>query len=236
MKEKIKEFVKSKPLLTKLYRVVQSGSMFSSSYKKDIKGKNNQLRFSSSSLFINCTIFIKGNDNEIIVKDTTFFKNVVFHIEGNHNRIVIEKGVHFNTAGSMWMEDDYCEIKIGEKTLIEDASLAVTEPHSKVIIGSDCLFAYDIDIRTGDSHSVIDVTTNKRINYAKSISIGNHVWIASHVSILKGANLPSNSIVATRALVTKPFSQENVLIGGSPATVLKQNINWKSERIYDKEQ
>ncbi len=223
-------------MLKKLYRIVQSGSLFSSTYKKQIKGKNNLLQFSSSSLFINCTIFIKGNDNEIVIKDSTFFKNVVFHIEGNHNRIVIEKGVHFNNAGSMWMEDDHCEISIGEDTLIEDASLAVTEPHSKVIIGNDCLFAYDIDIRTGDSHSVIDTNTNKRVNYAKNISIGNHVWIASHVSILKGGNIPSNSIVATRALVTKPFSQENVLIGGSPASVLKQNVNWKHERIYEKKE
>ena len=219
----------------KMFRIVKSGSAFSSSYTKQIKGSKNQLLFDGTSLFINCTIFIDGNNNEIVVKESTFFKNVVFHIQGNNNKIVIEKGVSFNNAGSMWIEDDHCEIIVGAQTSIEDTSIAVTEPYSKVTIGSDCLFAYDIDIRTGDSHSIIDVIINKRINYAKSIAIGNHVWIAAHVSILKGANIASNSIVATRALVTKPFGQENVLIGGSPASILKENINWTTERIYDKE-
>ena len=234
MKEWLKEFVKKNPILIKFYKIGKSGSVFSSFYTKQIKGSGNQLMFDPSSLFVDCKIVISGNNNEVIVKEATYFKNVEFHIYGSNNRIVIAKGVSFNKAGSMWIEDDHCEIAIGEQTSIEDTSIAVTEPYSKVTIGNNCLFAYDIDIRTGDSHSIIDATTNKRINYAKNISIGNHVWLASHISILKGANIASNSIVATRSLVTKSFDKESVLIGGSPASVLKENINWMIERIYDR--
>ena len=235
MKKWLKEFVKNSPSLMKLYRLGRSGSAFSTPYTKQIKGKGNQLRFDRSSLFINCKIVINGNNNEIVIKESTYFKNVEFHIYGNNNRIELFKGVNFNNAGSMWIEDDYCEITVGEQSSFEDTSIAVTEPYSKVTIGSDCLFAYDVDIRTGDSHSIIDITTNKRLNYAKNIVIGNHVWVAAHVSILKGSNIASNSIVATRSLVTKPFDKENVLLGGSPASVLKENINWMIERIYDRE-
>ncbi len=95
------------------------------------------------------------------------------------------------------------------------------------------MLSYDVDIRTGEAHSIIDLSTNKRINYAKNITIGNHVWVAAHVSILKGSQIPSNSVVATRALVTKKFEKENVLIGGSPAVIIKENINWLRERIYE---
>lgn len=94
------------------------------------------------------------------------------------------------------------------------------------------MFAYDIDLRTGDSHSIIDAHTQKRINYAQNIEIGNHVWIASHVSILKGVRISDNSVVATRAVVTKSFEDENVLIGGTPAKKIKENINWDRQRIY----
>ena len=36
-----------------------------------------------------------------------------------------------------------------------DVHIAVTEPGSKVQIGKECMFANDIDIRTGDSHSIL---------------------------------------------------------------------------------
>ena len=98
------------------------------------------------------------------------------------------------------------------------------------------MFAYDVDIRTGDSHSIIDLTTNKRSNYAQDISISDRVWVGSHVSILKGAAIASDSIVATRALVTRKFEKGNVLIGGTPAKVLKENVKWLRERIYDNKQ
>ncbi|MGS0525300.1 hypothetical protein ACU8V7_09025 [Zobellia nedashkovskayae] len=85
-----------------------------------------------------------------------------------------------------------------KNSTFEDTHLAVTEPSSKVTIGVDCMFANTIDIRTGDSHSIIDIKSNKRINYAKNIIIGNHVWVGAHSSILKGATIADNSIVATR--------------------------------------
>jgi len=45
-----------------------------------------------------------------------------------------------------------------------EVHIAVTE-NSKVLIGEDCMLANDIDIRTGDSHSVIDMETGERLNF-----------------------------------------------------------------------
>jgi acetyltransferase-like isoleucine patch superfamily enzyme len=132
------------------------------------------------------------------------------------------------------MEDDACEAVIGENTTFEDSHIAVTEPNSKITIGKDCLFAYDIDLRTGDSHSIVDSITHERINFAQNINIGNHVWIASHVSVLKGVHISDNSVVATRAVVTKSFVENNILIGGIPAKKIKGNINWDRQRIIKK--
>lgn len=230
----LKELIKKQPLLVKMYRSFKSGATFKPTYTKTIKGSSNTLDIDSSALLIECRITITGNHNEVVVKETAMLTNVTINIHGNNNKIVIGKNVGFSEGGSLWIEDDHCQILIGDETSFVHTSIAVTEPYSKVEIGYDCLFAYDIDVRTGDSHSIIDLATNKRINYARNVIIGNHVWVASHVSILKGVSLPSNCIVATRALVTKSFDKENVLIGGSPATILKENINWEKERIYEK--
>lgn len=107
---------------------------------------------------------------------------------------------------------------------MDEVHIAVTE-NSKVIIGEDCMFANNIDIRTGDSHAVIDAQTGKRLNYAGDVTINRHVWIAPHSVILKNVNIGENSIIATGVIVTKS-SEPGVIIGGNPASVIKTDVSW----------
>lgn len=233
MKEKIKHIVKRYPVWEKYLRIIKSGQSLQDTIpKKIIKGTDNVFEIDTSAILLNCVFDIEGNNNRIEILESSILNNVSFFIRGDNNSIKIGKRVKFNRGGSIWIEDYSCEAVIGENTSLEDVHIAVTEPNSKIHIGEDCMFAYGIDIRTGDSHSILDTTTNERINFAQDVSIGNHVWIAAHVSILKGVNIPDNSVVATRAVVTKSFHEKNILIGGMPAKKLKDNINWDRERIY----
>ena len=143
------------------------------------------------------------------------------------------KNVEFVRGGLIWVEDFNCEALIGENTTFEDIHIAVTEPESEIHIGRDCMFAYGIDVRTGDSHSIINTNTKKRTNYAQDINIGNHVWVAAHVSILKGVHIADNCVIATRSVVTNKFEDENILIAGMPAKKIKENIRWERKRFYD---
>lgn len=235
MKVKIKQIVKKHPVLKKYLRIMFSVQKIKEiKPKKILKGANNVFDIDKSAILCNCTFDIAGNNNKIEISESSILNNVSFYIRGDNNKIRLGRKVRFNRGGSIWIEDVNCEAIIGENTTFEDSHIAVTEPNSKITIGTDCMFAYDIDIRTGDSHSIIDSITNERINYAQNINIGNHVWIASHVSILKGVHISDNSVVATRAVVTKSFVENNILIGGMPAKKLKENINWDRQRIYKK--
>lgn len=128
----------------------------------------------------------------------------------------------FYHGGSIWFEDNDCSLIIGEKTTFENVHLALTEPGSKITIGSDCMFAYDIDIRTGDSHSILNEKTMERINYAKDVCIGNHVWVAAHCVILKGSSILENTVIATGSVVTRSFDKKGIIIGGNPSKLLKK--------------
>ncbi|WP_298480354.1 hypothetical protein [uncultured Maribacter sp.] len=224
-----------KKYLIKTYKNIRDGYFFKKSISKKISGKENQLKIDTSCRFINCKLIISGKFNTINIQENCIFKNVTFYIKGNNNTIHIAESVQFNRAGEIWVEDDHCKLFIDHSTTFENTHLAITEPNSKMNIGANCMFSNDIDVRTGDSHSIIDNTTQERINYAKNVTIGNHVWVGAHTSILKGASIANDSIVATRSVVTNSHENPNSILAGMPAKEVKQNINWDRKRFYKKE-
>jgi len=110
----------------------------------------------------------------------------------------------------------------------------VTEPGSRITIGEECMFANDIDIRCGDSHSIIETASGNRINFAEDVTIGRHVWVAAHAIILKGVTIGADSVVASGAIVTRSCEPGSIL-AGNPARVIKSGISWNRERILKSE-
>ena len=219
------------PMLVSITRRIYNKQYFNK-VKKKIVGKDNLIKYNLTSFLPKVEFDILGDNNIIEIGDNSFINNVKFFIRGNNHKILIGERVKFNIGSSIWFEDEYGYLSIGSGTTFEDVHIAVTEPNSSVRIGSDCLFAYDIDIRTGDSHSIIDVKTNKRINSAKNITFGNHIWVAAHCIILKGCTIPDGCIVATGSVLTKPIGSKQVIIAGNPAKVVKENVSWNRTRLY----
>lgn len=97
---------------------------------------------------------------------------------------------------------------------------------SGIEIDDNCLLSNSIDVSTTDWHSVID-EQGERINHEKDVYIGKHVWIGRKVIIGKGVTISENSIVGAGSVVTKRFTECNVIIAGNPAVVRKSNVNWE---------
>lgn len=229
-KTNLKYLAKKKTILMSIAMRILYKQLFNN-VKKKIVGKGNLIRYNTTSFLPKVEFDIIGDNNIIEIGDNSFINNVKFFIRGNNHKILIGNGVRFNRGSSIWFEDEHGYLSIGSGTTFEDVHIAVTEPNSSVRIGSNCMFAYDIDIRTGDSHSIIDVKTNKRINFAKSINFGNHVWVAAHCIILKGCSIPDECIVATGSVLTKPIESKQVIIAGNPAKVVKENVSWNRTRL-----
>lgn len=64
-------------------------------------------------------------------------------------------------------------------------------------------------------------------NEPQDVIIGDDVWIAQRVTLIKGAQIPSNCVVGACSLVNKKFEEEGCIIAGNPAKVIKRNIRWK---------
>ena len=99
-----------------------------------------------------------------------------------------------------------------------------------ISFGEDCMLSANIAVRTGDSHSVLDME-GRRVNLSKSISIGNHIWIGNTVIFFKGTKIGHNSVVTCGAVVTGKDFPPHCIIGGNPAKVIKDGIDWREERI-----
>ncbi|MFM2311316.1 MAG: hypothetical protein RLZZ04_592 [Cyanobacteriota bacterium] len=201
----------------------------SSNNSRKIKGHNNQVSVDQSILKNTC-IDIQGNNNTIEIKSQTIIDNLTFHIRGSGHHISIGSNCRFNEGGTIWVEDEGCRLVVGDNTFILKAHISLTESNSSIEIGDNCMLSSDIDIRSGDSHSIIDLATGERINYASSVKIEDHVWIGAHAKILKGVIIAKNSVVGMGSIVTKNVLS-NTVVAGIPAQTVKTNITWNSERI-----
>jgi acetyltransferase-like isoleucine patch superfamily enzyme len=193
-----------------------------------IKRKNNSICYKGAFLK-NTKIRIWGKNNTVLFEPGSKIYNTDIKIFGDNCLLYIARNCTIRKAG-FWFEDKGCEIKIGENTLVVHADFSVMEGKS-ISVGKNSMLAYDIDIRTGDAHSIIDTFTQQRINPSKDITIGEHVWIGAHSILLQGTTIEKDTIIGAGSLVNKKFEKGNIIIAGNPAKIIKENIRWDKKRI-----
>ena len=91
------------------------------------------------------------------------------------------------------------------------------------------MISFNVEISCTDTHSIMDMEGNLT-NIGEKIEIGSNVWICKDAVILKNSKVLSNSIVAQRSVVAKKFDEENVVIAGNPAKIVKREVKWCTKR------
>lgn len=220
---KLKELMKRYPFLMDVVAFIYN-----------ILRRNNSWKYHKTitlrGAFLNNVNFrIKGKNNKIIIGRKARLNCCAINILGNNCSIIIGGGSTIISNTSFWCQDDNCRIVIGEDFTMESGHIASTEGE-QITIGNDCMFSNDIEIRNGDSHSIIKANTDERINWAKPVTIGNHVWLTAHVRVLKGSCIADNSIVANSCIVTHKLETPHSIYGGNPVKLLKSDIDWDRDR------
>ena len=176
-------------------------------------------------------IIINGNNNSVISSSKNI--NVTINIYGNNNRILIEDNVTLNgdsiNIGTPDSPSEYCIVKIGRCTSSNGIFIRLLENNSELNIGESCLFSTGINIFCSDTHSILN-SKNGLINQGKKIIIGNRVWCGMDVKIGKNVEISDDTIIGWGSVVTKSFSQTNIIIARNPAKVIKDNVHWDVNR------
>lgn len=89
-----------------------------------------------------------------------------------------------------------------------------------ITIGKDFLGAWDIFITDSDHH-----VYGGEVGISP-VTIDDHVWATPNVSILKGAHIGADSVIAHRAVVLKGDHPAQSLLAGNPAVRIAQAKEW----------
>lgn len=157
---------------------------------------------------------------------------------GNNVKLGLNMNIHLN-GGTLEIGDNSSfakdcivyggantETYIGEYFSTGDR-LNIRNHDTKVIIGPDCMFSYDIVISAGDGHGLIKASTGEEYMHKKNIIIGKHVWLGIRSTILGNTRIGDGSIVGASSTVFNIDVPENCSVGGYPAKILNDDITWK---------
>lgn len=175
---------------------------------------------------------VAGEGHSVSIGKWTSAERCTIMIRGRNNRLNIGERVKFGPECSIWMEGENLEVEIGSgSTFTLRCHINAQEHDNRIVIGEDCMFSNNIIVRTSDSHPIYDLDGDRRLNPARSIRIGDHVWIAPKSIIMKGSDIGSGSIVGSDTMTSRAYP-ENVLIVGHPGRVVKERIRWTREALW----
>ena len=168
---------------------------------------------SKSKLAIKKLIFNKQWDNiriqnnlipgQLYIGDNTnvIIENVTFY---SGSRLTINKGASFVFKSGY----------VNYETVIEC--------FSKIEIGENVVISERVQIRDSNNHDMCYA----KYKISSPVKIGDNVWIGLGAIILSGVTIGEGSVIAAGAVVTKDVPPHS-LVGGCPAKILKENIEWK---------
>ena len=194
-----------------------------------VKGRRNNTIRLANTYARNLRITIEGDNNIIDFSEgANYIQNSKIYIHGNGNRIILGKRNFFDGA-DLYIEDNGNLISFGDHNRLFGKTHVACIEGTECTFKNGCLFSDHVVLRTGDSHCILDVESNERINPSKSIRIGNRVWFGNTVTVLKGVMVHDDSIIGTGAIVTSDVPS-NSIVAGVPARVVKSGVKWELHR------
>lgn len=186
-------------------RIEFDGTPINAKVNVKFEGSNNVLRIADSAKIVALSVSFFGNNGTVEIGPTTKSRT----------------GLRFGLAVG-----EQSNVRIGPNVGAETKAFIRASEGASVLIGADCMFASNVEIRTDDTHAIYDMHTGKRTNPARDISIGEHVWIGKHAAVFGGVSIGSGAVVGFRSIVTKDVPNNSVA-AGAPAKIVRKDIAWE---------
>lgn len=170
-------------------------------------------------------VALKGDSttSNISINKYSVLHDVTIIVNGRNNIIKIGNNVEIAKCEIVISGDD-CIIEIGNNCSIHETRLYCGEKNKSLKIGNDCLIGFGCTIMTSDAHYIFD-GDGTRINTANDILIGDHVWLASKCTILRGATISSNCVGGANSFIkNKTIPSGSIFV--DKGRVTRTGITW----------
>lgn len=178
-------------------------------------------------IWISSKTYLKGLRNILTDSDLVIGLNhVPFYQKRAETYIHVEGSLIIKERSSV-SRGAVLEIGKSAQVTLQGCSIGASKflIHHSLEIGSGTLISWGCQFLDNNIHHVIIDGTKE--SKKAGIKIGDRCWIGSNCTILPDVVIPNGCVVATGSIVTKAFTQENCLIAGSPAKVIKTDISWE---------
>lgn len=188
-------------------------------------GSNNIVKIGEETTFNNCRISLGDNCILNIGNETSLY-DCRIRLYNNAKATIGSNGVW--SRGTVEIFNNGI-LQVGDDFTIGSDYMLMAKDNTRITIGNDCMFSWNITFLSSDGHAIFDKSTGKRINDTisdkRKILIGNHVWIGANAMVLYDTLVEDGSIVGANSLVKGKFPA-NCICGGNPAKLIRKNIVW----------
>lgn len=200
-------------------------------------GKNNRVIIKKNGKERRCffmprglKVLFEGDNNILYIEKPLKFKNVFIDFE-NENGFMSVGCSNYPIRDAKFYIEENSRIIIGQNCQLKSRNLTMTangsyEEPAVIKLGNGVFVGPNAIIRTSDGHTMIDSETGEPLNPTENVEIEDNVWITSNCIILKGSHISKGSIVGAGSIVNKKFEEENILIAGVPAKIIKRSVTW----------
>ena len=105
---------------------------------------------------------------------------------------------------------------------------------NKIVMGDYARIGSESQLIDTNFHQMINTQTGERFPMNGTISLGSYNYVGNRVSIMQGTKTGDYCTIASNTLCNKDYSTlgKNILIGGMPAKLLRENISrdWQGEK------
>ena len=182
--------------------------------------ENGNMIYGDLSKQVNLKLDFKGKNNIVFFAGGSSNVNIIF--PGNNGLVFIGKGIWFGSGSIRVPNSGMCFMD--DTSSFGGTHFSVLEAKN-IIVGRRILVSWNTWLSTCDHHLIMDSQTNDRINFSKSIYIGDHVWCGQDTAISKGSFVASGAVIGAKSLATKLYFS-NTVNAGNPAKEIKNNIFW----------
>lgn len=139
------------------------------------------------------------------------------------DRMAILKSIFGKLDDDAYIEQPfYCDkgsqIYIGKHFYANTDFMILDE--AKVVIGNNVFVGPRVSIYTA-GHPIYANVRNSGLEYAKSVIIGDDVWIGGNVIVNPGVTIGNNVVIGSGSVITKDIP-DNVIAAGVPCKIIRK--------------